>query len=376
MKAAVLHEAGQPLKIEEVSISSPKDREVLVRIAATGVCHSDLNTAKGLSRGTLPVILGHEASGIVAEVGAGVTKVKPGDRVILSWAPNCGQCFYCHETLPTMCDQYLAGATRGGLWDGTSRLTFGPQAAFDGGQKIHHYSCVSSFAEYSVVPEAGCIKIDDDIPFDVAALVGCAVTTGFGAVVNDAKVKPGASVVVVGVGGVGINAIQAAALSGARTIIAVDLNDTKQEVAAKFGATHFVNPAKEDALAYVKAQTEGRGADHVIECTGRPPALNMGYQLLRSGGTMVVVGIAGFGEEMKIAASTLPNTQRKIVGSNYGGGMPEEDIKRILALYKAGRLDLDSQVGKRITLDQVNEAFDWLEQGVLARTIIEFADVA
>lgn len=376
MKAAVLYAAGDPLRIEEVTLDAPKDREVLVRIAATGVCHSDLNTAKGKSRGKLPVILGHEASGVVAEVGTGVTRVKPGDRVILSWAPHCGHCFYCHETLPAMCDSYLNGAGQGGLWDGTSRLSAGGEAAGQAGETLHHFSCVSSFAEYAVVPEAGCIRIDDAIPFDVAALVGCAVTTGFGAVVNDAKVKPGSSVVVVGVGGVGINAIQAAALSGAGTIVAVDLNEAKRAVAEKFGATHFMNPAKEDPVAFVKALTEGRGADAVVECTGRPPALNMGYELLRSGGIMVVVGIAGFGEEMRIAASTLPNTQKKVVGSNYGGGVPEEDIKRILSLYRSGKLDLDSQVGKRIRLEQVNEAFDWLEQGVLARTIIEFEGVS
>lgn len=370
IKAAVLYEARQPLRVETVTIQQPKDREVLVRIAATGVCHSDLNTANGMSRGTLPVILGHEASGIVSGVGAGVDRVKVGDRVILSWAPNCGHCYYCHKTLPTMCDSYMHGASIGGLWDGTSRLS----ADENRDTPLHNFSCVSSFAEYAVVPEAGCIRIDDDVPFDVAALVGCAVTTGFGAVVNDAKVEPGAHVVVVGVGGVGINAIQAAALSGAQSIIAVDLNNDKQGVAENYGATHFINPAQEDAKAAVLALTQGRGADNVIECTGRPPALNMGYELLRSGGTMVVVGIAGFGEEMRIAASTLPNTQKKIVGSNYGGGVPEEDIKRILALYKSGKLNLDSQVGKRIRLEQINEAFEWLEQGVLARTIIEFPD--
>ena len=371
MKAAVLYEANTPLRIEEVMLEAPKEREVRVRIAATGVCHSDLNTARGMSRGTLPVILGHEASGIVDAIGPGTSRVKIGDRVILSWAPNCGHCYYCHEALPTMCDHYSFGAGRGGLWDGTSRLK-----GFKQNEKVHHFSCVSSFAEFAVVPETGCIRIDSDIPFDVAALVGCAVTTGFGAAVNDAKVRPGDSVVVVGVGGVGLNAIQAARLAGARTIIAVDVNDTKQIVAEKYGATHFLNPVRNDALAYVRSLTSGRGADHVIECTGRPPALEMGYDVLRAGGGMVVVGIAGFGEKFSIAASTLPNTQKRVIGSNYGGGVPEQDIQRILSLYRSGRLDLDSQIGKRIELEQINEAFEWLEAGVLARTVIEFPGVS
>lgn len=368
MKAAVLHEPGQPLTIETVTIAPPQPGEVLVRIAATGVCHSDLSTAMGRSRGTLPVILGHEASGIVAQTGEGVTRVAPGDRVILSWAPHCGHCFYCHEALPTSCDSYLHGAAQGGLWDGTSRLSSdAPDAA-----RLNHFSCVSSFAEYAVVPQAGCIPIADDIPFDVAALVGCAVTTGFGAVVNDAQVRPGAHVVVSGVGGVGLNAIQAAALSGAQTIIAVDVNDAKQAVAETYGATHFLNPAATDAVDAVRALTGGRGADDVIECTGRPPALDLAYEMLRPGGSVVVVGIAGFGEKMSIPASSLPNTQKRVIGSNYGGGIPHQDIPRILALYRSGRLDLDSQIGKRIPLEQINEAFEWLREGVLARSVIEF----
>lgn len=373
MKAAVLRTPGGALSIEEVSLDPPGHREVRVRIAATGVCHSDLSAARGSPAESLPMILGHEAAGIVDEVGQGVERVAPGDRVILSWAPNCGHCFYCHNTLPTSCDSYLKGAASGGLWDGTSRLSAGGQDGKAG--TVKHFSCVSSYAEYAVVPEAGCIRIADDVPFDVAALVGCAVTTGFGAVVNDAKVKPGASVVVSGVGGVGINAIQSAALSGARTIIAVDINNDKEAVARKFGATDFVNPAENDALKAVRGLTEGRGADAVIECTGRPPALDLGYELLRNGGTLVVVGIAHAGEEMKIAAKTLPNSQKRVIGSNYGGGVPEEDIKRILDLYRSGRLDLDSQIGERIPLEAVNEGFKRLREGVLARSVITFPDV-
>lgn len=369
MKAAVLYEYGKDLVIEDVAIADPQDREVLVRIVATGVCHSDLSSARGRSRSTLPVILGHEASGVVERVGRSVSKVRPGDRVILSWAPNCGHCFYCAEAHPTLCDCYNHAANRGGLWDGSSRLS-----SIRG--KVHHYSCVSSFAEYAVVPETGCVPIADDIPFAVAALVGCAVTTGFGAVVNDARVRPGSHVAVIGVGGVGINAIQAAAASGAETVVAIDVNDDKKGVAERFGATHFVNPRQVDALEAVRALTGGRGVDHAVECTGRPAAIAQAYDIIRPGGGMVAVGIAGFGEQMSIPASTLPNTQKRIIGSNYGGGVPEQDIQRILSLYRKGRLELDAQVGERIGLERINEAFKWLEAGVLARTIIEFPGAA
>lgn len=365
MKAAVLRSVGADLLIEDVAIAEPRDREVLVRIMATGVCSSDLSTIRGKTGAQLPLIPGHEAAGIVERVGAGVSRVKAGDRVVLSWAPNCGHCFYCNESHPTLCDTYGAAAGAGALWDGTSRL--GSAA-----QPIGHYSCVSSFAEMAVVPETGCIIIPDDVPFAVAALVGCAVTTGFGAVVNDARIKAGQSVVVVGVGGVGLNAIQAAALAGAETIIAVDTNPAKAEVAISYGATHFVSAAELDAVDQVKALTGGRGVDAAIECTGHPVAMGNAYAMTRPAGTVVIVGIAPIGVNFAIPAISFPGSKKRIIGSIYGGGVPEQDIKSILALYRRGKLPLDRQIGKRIALDQVNEAFRWLETGVMARTIIEF----
>ncbi|WP_162815737.1 Zn-dependent alcohol dehydrogenase [Microvirga aerophila] len=365
MKAAVLHAYNEDMVIQDVAIADPKDREVLVRIAATGVCHSDLSASKGKSRAKLPLILGHEASGVVERVGSAVSKVRVGDRVILSWAPNCGQCFYCQKRFPTLCDVYGFAAGRGGLWDGTSRLE-----AQSG--SIHHYSCVSSFAEYAVVPETGCLPIGEDVPFEVAALVGCAVTTGFGAVVNDARVEPGDTVGVIGVGGVGINAIQAAALSGAEMIVAIDINGDKEGVARSFGATHFLNPNTCDVTDAIKSLNRGRGADSVIECTGRPTAISAAYDCIRPGGIVVSVGIAGREEMVALPASTLPNTQKRVAGSNYGGGIPERDFDRILGLYRAGKFDIDRQIGKRIALEQINDAFRWLEQGVLARTLVCF----
>jgi Zn-dependent alcohol dehydrogenase len=365
MKAAVLYAFNEDMVIEEVSIAEPKEREVLVRIVATGVCHSDLSAAKGKSRPRLPIILGHEAAGVVERTGSAVSKVRKGDHVILSWAPNCGACFYCHKRLPTMCDTYGNAAGGGTLWDGTTRLA-------SAAQPINHFTCVSSFAEYAVVPETGCARIGDDIPFEVAALVGCAVTTGFGAVVNDAKVEPGDVVGVIGVGGVGINAIHAAALAGAEAVVAIDINGEKEAVARSFGATHFLNSATQDVVAEIKAINRGRGADSFVDCTGRPAAIALAYESVRPGGAVISVGIAGKDEMVALPASTLPNTQKRIIGSNYGGGVPERDFERILGLYRAGKFDLDRQVGKRIGLDQINDAFRWLEQGVLARTLICF----
>ena len=295
-----------------------------------------------------------------------MSKVRVGDRVVLSWAPNCGQCFYCQQSHPTLCDTYGAAAVSGGLWDRTSRL--GPVDA-----PINHYSCVSSFAELAVVPETGCIPIAPEVPFAVAALVGCAVTTGFGAVVNDARVRAGDAVAIVGVGGVGINALLAAALSGAQTIIAVDTNPEKAALALQNGATHFINAGDPDAVQQVLDLTHGRGADHSIECTGRRTAMTAAYAMTRPAGSVVIVGIAPKNVNFTIPAIGFPGSKKHIIGSIYGGGVPERDITRILALYASGRLPLDAQIGTRIPLTRVNEALTWLEAGVLARTIIEFA---
>ncbi|TXI09121.1 MAG: Zn-dependent alcohol dehydrogenase [Rhizobium sp.] len=365
MKAAVLYNYNEDLLIEGVPIGDPGDREVLVRIIATGVCHSDLSALKGKSRPPLPIILGHEAAGLVEKTGSAVSKVRKGDHVVLSWAPNCGECFYCQKRLPTMCDTYGAAAGKGTLWNGVRRLGTVEKP-------IHHFTCLSSFAELAVVPESGCSKIEKDIPFEVAALVGCAVTTGFGAVVNDARVEPGEVVGVIGVGGVGINAIHAAHLAGAKAVAAIDINPEKETVARSFGATHFFNSATQDVPAEIRALSRGRGADSVIDCTGRPAAIALAYDTARPGGSVISVGIAAKGEMVCFQASTLPNTQKRIIGSNYGGGMPEHDFERILALYRAGRFDLDRQIGKRVALDEINDAFRWLEQGVLARTLVCF----
>lgn len=363
MKAAVLRDFGRDLEIEDIAIADPGHREVLVRIMASGVCASDLSTIRGKTGSALPLVPGHEASGVVERVGPGVSKVKPGDAVVLSWSPNCGHCFYCQDSHPTLCDVYGHAAAHGGLWDGTSRL--GPPDA-----PIGHYSCVSSFAELAVVPETGCILLPPEIPFAVAALIGCAVTTGFGAVANDARVRPGDSVAVVGVGGVGINAIQAAALAGAQTVIAVDTNPARASMALASGATHFVDGAAPDLADQVRAWTNGRGVDHAIESTGHPAAMAGAYAMTRPAGSVVIVGIAPVGATLAIPAIGFPGSKKRIVGSIYGGGVPEQDIHRILSLYRAGRLSLDALIGEQVPLAQVNDALRWLESGVPGRTIL------
>lgn len=253
----------------------------------------------------------------------------------------------------------------GGLWDRTSRL--GPVEA-----PIRHYSCVSSFAELCVVPETGCIPIPADVPFDIAALVGCAVTTGFGAVTNDARVRPGDHVAVIGIGGVGLNALAAARLAGAATILALDINPEKAQVAMAQGATHFLRSDAPGLRDEVMALTAGRGADSTIECTGRPQVMRLAYEITRPAGRVVIVGIAPLGTEFAIPAIGFPGSKKHIIGSIYGGGVPERDIARVLSLYREGRLDLAAQIGRHLPLEAVNEALAALEAGVLARSIISF----
>ena len=363
MRAAVLRRQGSDLSIEDVAIAGPKAGEVRVRIATTGVCHSALTVIRGRVPVGVPMVPGHEAAGVVEAVGEGVASVTAGDRVALSWAANCGRCFYCAQSHPTLCDVYGEAAGHGVLWDGTSRL---------GAGAIGHYSCVSSFAEYAVVPEAACVALPDDVPFAIGALVGCAVTTGFGALVNDAQVAPGESVAVVGIGGVGVNALQAAVVAGAGTIVALDIDPARAGLARLSGATHVVDAGAPDAADQVRALTAGRGVDSAVECTGHPSAMRLAYEATRPAGRIVIAGIAPQGAELAVPATGFPGSKKRIVGSIYGGGVPRADMTAIFALYREGRLQLDHQIGARIGLDHVNDALGWMEDGVPGRTIIEF----
>lgn len=365
MKAAILEAPATELLVEEIDCQGPRAGEVLVRIAASGVCHSDLNVVHGTQTSPLPVVLGHEGAGIVEAVGPNVTRVKVGDHVVLSWVPYCGQCVYCLSGHPNLCSVAYAAMAQGTLLDGTSRLS-------RCGKPIYHYSFISSFAEYTVVPEAGCVVIRPDLPLDKAALVGCAVMTGVGAALNTARVQPGSTVAVVGAGGVGLNVMQGAQLAGAVSIIAVDINPTKLALARMFGATHTINAAEADAVTAVRALTGGIGADFSFEAVGNPRTMRQCWEMARPGGTVVMVGISPEGSELSLPANRVVREERRLMGSFYGSARPHIDMPMILELYMAGKLKLDELVTHRFPLEQINRAVHSLESGEAIRPVIMY----
>jgi S-(hydroxymethyl)glutathione dehydrogenase/alcohol dehydrogenase len=366
MKAAVFHEHNAPLKVEDIDIDKPKGGEVLVKLAASGVCHSDLSVINGtIPFPSPPAVLGHEGAGVVEEIGRDVTAVKPGDHVILSWRPSCGKCGYCVSGRPQLCQTIALPILQGYLPDGTSRL-------HKGGTEIKHFTGVSSFAEYAVVPETGIVKIRTDVPLEGAALVGCGVMTGVGAAINTARVAPGSSVAVIGCGGVGLNVVQGAALAGAEKIIAIDLNPKKLELAKQFGATHFVNPKDGDPVSQVMALTDGLGTDYAFEVIGRADTAVQAYNSIRPGGTAVVVGVAKPDDMITIPAVSLLQ-EKTLKGSIYGSARPSIDMPKILDLYMNKKLKLDELVSRRIKLEEINLAFEWMEKGEVARSVIIYS---
>lgn len=362
MKAAVLYELKTPLKVEDVDLDNPKRGEVRVKIHANGVCHSDYSVIHGILRSPLPVVPGHEGAGVVEEVGPDVTLVKPGDHVVLSFAPYCGHCYYCSIGRPVLCDNMRVTMGKGTLLDGTCRLK-------KNGKPVHHMAGLSSFAQYAVVAEISCIKIPDNVPFDKACLVGCGVMTGVGAAINTAKVAPGTSAVVIGCGGVGLNTIQGCALAGAATIIAVDLMDNKLEYAKQFGATHTINPGKQDLVKTVRSLTEGRGADYAFEVIGLGKTIEQAYACARQGGVTIVVGAPSREDTVTIPASSLL-TEKEIKGSLYGSARPRVDMPRLIDLYMKKKLKLDELVSRTYSLDEVNDAMTALEKGEVARSVV------
>jgi S-(hydroxymethyl)glutathione dehydrogenase / alcohol dehydrogenase len=365
MKAAVLYAAGERLAIEELTVEDPREGEVMVRVAAGGVCHSDLHVIHGDLPAPLPVVLGHEGAGVVEKVGLGVRGFQRGDHVLLLWRASCGECLHCLSGRPALCELGAGIRWSGHLTDGTSRFRRGDQ-------EIRHFAGVSSFGELTVLPQEGLVKIDPEIPLEKAAIVGCAVMTGVGAVINTARVEPGANVAVIGCGGVGLNAIQGAALAGAEKIIAIDLLENKLAYARQFGATHLINGKQVDAIEAVKGATNGRGADYVFEVIGSPKAMAQGYQMARRGGTLVIVGVAPAGAEVSFPASSIVLDEKTIRGSLYGSCRPKLDAPRMLNLYKTGKLKLDELISREYPLDQINEAFAALERGEVARSIVRF----
>jgi NDMA-dependent alcohol dehydrogenase len=363
MKAAVLYEVKQPLRVEEVQLDGPHQGEVLVKIGAAGVCHSDYHFMNGDLPIGLPTVLGHEGAGVVEEVGAGVTSVAPGDHVVLLFRPHCGHCEFCSQGRPALCS--MAGQLRntGHLLDGSSRL-------HRDGLEIKHFLGVSCFAERAVVPEQGCVLISPEIPLEVAALVGCAVMTGVGAVMNTAKVTPGTAVLVIGAGGIGLNCVMGAALLGAHPIIAADIVDSKLETAMEFGATHVVNAKEQDLVEGVRELTGGEGVDFAFEAIGNTRAISQAFQALRRGGVATAVGIAPAGSETSISAGELVYQEKTLKGSYYGGAHPHADMPRLLQLYRAGKLPIDRLISRRYPLDQVNEAYRALLAGEVARSVL------
>ena len=366
MKAAVLYQANTPLEIRDLSLDDPRAGEVLIQLKASGVCHSDWHIISGDTQHVMPVVLGHEGAGIIQEIGPGVTRVKAGDHAVLSWAPACGECFYCHHGQPQLCQTLVTPLWEGTLLDGTSRLS-------EGGETIYHLSGLATFAEQAVVPEETCISIRKDAPFQAASLVGCAVTTGVGAAINTAQVRPGDRVAVFGCGGVGLNILQGAELAGAGTIIAVDKTPEKEPLARTFGATHFLATDQDPVLA-IQDLTDGRGADYTFEAVGIPALMETALKATRPGGTLVIAGIAPMGSSTNFPGAILARQEKSVVGSYYGSADPRRDFPIILDLYMDGKLKLDELISKTYPLQQINQAFDDMLSGQIARGVIHFND--
>ncbi len=365
MRAAVLREIDGPLTVEDVELAEPGQGEVTVRIAASGVCHSDWNVITGATSNPLPVVLGHEGAGVVEAVGAEVSTIEEGDHVILSWLPACGQCFYCLQGRGVLCDVAMADMFEGTLPGGTFALS-------QNGNPLHHYSYLSTFAERCVVPENCCVRIRKDASLQVAALVGCAVMTGFGAAVLRARVEPGSTAVVYGAGGVGLSAIMGCKLAGARAIVAADPVAFKRETALALGATHVVDPGSEDVGALARGLTDGRGADYAFDTAGAPGVVAQAYDAVRRGGTVVSVGLPPEGVTADLPAADLPREEKVVTGSFYGSCRPQVDMPLVIDLYLEGRLDLDALVSRTYPLDEINEAFAAMNAGEVARGVIVF----
>jgi S-(hydroxymethyl)glutathione dehydrogenase/alcohol dehydrogenase len=359
MRAAVLHEIGAPLAIEELELAAPRAGELRVRIEAAGVCHSDYHYMTGDLRCPLPVVVGHEGCGVVEVVGEGVMSVAPGDRVALLWRPRCGRCRYCLAGQPVMCERGRVQATTGGLaTDGTTRLRLG-------GREVHHLMGAACFAEQAVVSEMSVVKVPESIPAEIAAITGCAVITGVGAVLNVAGDCAGRSLLVIGAGGVGLCAIMGARLAGADPIIAVDVDAAKLERAERLGATRTVLAGSDELEEVV-----GPGVDWAIEAVGSAATLRQAVASVRPGGTAVAVGVANVGAKVELPINELVQQQKRVVGSLYGSANPPLDLPRLWSLYEAGRLPLDELLGRRYPLDAVNDAYAALVSGAVGRAVL------
>ncbi len=362
IKAAVLYEPNTPLVIEEVELDEPKEGEVLVRTVGAGVCYSDYHVMIGEWTMPLPMVLGHEAAGVVERIGPGVKRVKPGDHVVASFRANCGHCRYCTVGRPVLCNG--PKSNRWFMFDGTTRLR-------KGSQHIHHFSRVACFGEYMVLPESGAVPVREDMPLEKAALIGCAVMTGVGAVTNTARVEAGSTVLVVGCGGVGLNVVQGAALAGASRIIGVDILQNKLTYAREVGATDTLLQSDGDVVERVIDMTDG-GVDYAFEAIGNPDCIRQCYEATGPGGTTIIVGMAEENAEVRFNALSMPRSERGIIGSWYGSARPWFDFPILVDHYMEGRLKLDEIISRTWCLDEINEAYQSLARGDLARSIIVF----
>jgi len=367
-RAAVAYEAGKPLVVEDVELEGPHAGEVLVELAATGVCHTDEFTRSGADpEGLFPAIFGHEGAGIVVDVGAGVTSVKKGDHVIPLYTPECRQCKSCLSRKTNLCTAIRATQGKGLMPDGTSRFRIGKQP-------IHHYMGCSTFAQHTVLPEIAVAKVRADAPFDKICYIGCGVTTGVGAVLFTAKMEPGANVVVFGLGGIGLNVVQGARIAGADKIIGVDINPAREAMARRFGATHFVNPneAGGDLVAHLVELTGG-GADYSFECVGNVKLMRQALECCHRGwGVSVIIGVAGAGQEIATRPFQLV-TGRVWKGSAFGGARGRTDVPRIVDWYMEGKIQIDPLITHKLPLDRINEAFDLMHRGESIRAVVEYA---
>ncbi|MGI9234381.1 MAG: zinc-binding dehydrogenase, partial [Woeseiaceae bacterium] len=339
--------------------------EVRIQLAAAGVCHTDLSVMSGSLPAPLPAVLGHEGAGVVSDVGAGVTSVEPGDHVIPLWRLSCGECEYCTGGRPALCPADTEMRGTGRLLDGTSRFSLD-------GKEIRHFAGVSSFSNYTVLPEGAVLKIPKDLPLEQAALMGCAVITGVGAVINAAKVRPGRTVAVFGAGGVGVNVVQGAVLAGAQMIVAVDRHASRLEDAKLFGATHTVNASDSDPVDAIRGLTNGRGVDYAFEAVGLSVTIQQAYNCLAKRGVAMAVGIAPTTTEVTISPVGLVYEERVLTGSLYGSAAPKTDIPMMIDLYRRGSLKLDELLTRSYPIEEINEAYDAMKAGETLRSVVTF----
>jgi S-(hydroxymethyl)glutathione dehydrogenase/alcohol dehydrogenase len=366
-RAAVAHAAGKPLSIETLTLDGPKAGEVLIEIRATGVCHTDAFTLSGDDpEGIFPAVLGHEGAGVVVDVGPGVTSVQKGDHVIPLYTPECRQCDYCTSGKTNLCQAIRATQGKGVMPDGTSRFSLGAT-------KVFHYMGTSTFSNYTVLPEIAVAKIRKDAPFDKVCYIGCGVTTGIGAVINTAKVQAGDNVVVFGLGGIGLNVVQACRMVGANLIVGVDLNPGRRALAEKFGMTHFVNPREVagELSPYLVDLTRG-GADYSFECIGNVKTMRQALECCHKGwGTSVIIGVAGAGQEISTRPFQLV-TGRVWKGTAFGGAKGRTDVPKIVDWYMSGKIAIDEMITHTMPLSEINRAFDLMHAGESIRSVVTF----